>query len=117
MKNRNLAVDILAGFYLFICGISSIRYLAMDLSIIQGTVPATAQILCFAATISVIVYFFKPVIGCVGLFIVNVCGLLISLQNNNPKAIAFYIFVLIILSIPLAGYFRRKPSVVLIKRN
>lgn len=101
---------LVAGFFLILCGVSSIRYIAMDISLIEARVPIATQVLCFTATIASALCFFRPLFGCVGLLAVCCCGLVLSSQAADGKAIAFYVIVLFVLAISLMGFRNQKPG-------
>ena len=101
---------LVAGLFLILCGISSIRYIAMDISLIEGSVPITTQVLCFTATIAAALCFFRPLFGCVGLLAICCYGLLLSTQAANGKAIVFYVIVLCVLASSLRDFRKQKPE-------
>jgi len=91
---RKWYLTLLAGCFLVLCGISSVRYIAMDISLIDARVPAATQILCFAATISAALYFYRPMVGSVGLMAISFYGLLLSTQAANARGVVFYAMVI-----------------------
>ena len=94
-------LTLIAGCFLILCGISSVRYIAMDISLIDGRVPTATQIPCFAATISAAWYFYRPMVGSVGLMAISFYGLLLSTQAANARGVVFYgiVIALFIISI------------------
>jgi hypothetical protein len=102
-------LTLIAGFFLLLCGISSIRYMAVNISLIGGSVPITTQVLCFAATIAAALYFFRPLFGCIGLLAICCYGLVLSGQAADVKAIVFYVVVLVVLAISITGFRNQKP--------
>ena len=106
-QNNKWYLSSLAGAYLILCGISSIRYLAMDMSLIPGHVPVFTQVLCFAATIAAALYFFRPMMGCMGLAIVTLLALNQAAIARNPTAVVFHVIILLVLSVSVLGFLRR----------
>ena len=99
-----------AGLFLMLCGISSIRYIAMDISLIERSVPITTQVVCFAATFAAALYFFRPLFGCVGLLAICCYGLLLSAQAADAKAVVFYVIVLFVLASSLRDFRNQRPA-------
>ena len=81
----------------------------MDVTLINGSVPISTQILCFAATMAGAIYFVRPLVGCVGLLAVCLYGLFLSAQTANSEAVVFYAIMISGLIIPIFGVIRRKP--------
>ena len=102
-------LTLIAGSFLIICAVSSVRYLAMNASLIEGFVPISIQVLCFAGTVAAIVYFIRPMLGCLGLLAVCLCALALSAQAADSKAIVFYIIMIFALLIPFLGLLHSKP--------
>jgi len=101
-------LTLIAGFFLLLCGISSLRYFAMDVSLIDGSIPISTQVLCFAATIAAALYFFLPLIGCIGLLIISCYGLALSIQASDTKAVVFYAIMLVVLAVSINSFRRQK---------
>jgi hypothetical protein len=100
-------LTLIAGSFLILCGASSMRYLAMNVSLIEGFVPISTQILCFAGTVAAIVYFIKPMFGCSGLLAVCLCAMVLSVQAADAKAIVFYAIIISALLVSILGSLRR----------
>jgi hypothetical protein len=81
----------------------------MNVSLIEGIVPISTQILCFAGTVAAIVYFIKPMFGCSGLLAVCLCALALSVQAADAKAIVFYAIIISTLLVSILGSLRRHP--------
>ena len=101
-------LTLIASFYLVLCGLSSMRYLAMDISIIEGYIGITTQLLCFGATIAAAIYFFRPAFGCLGLLIISLCALVLSVQASDSRAIVYHCMIVAVLIIPILGFLRRR---------
>jgi len=102
-------LTLIAGSFLVLCGVSSVRYLAMNVSLIEGFVPISTQILCFAGTLAAIVYFIKPMFGCSGLLAVCPCALALSVKAADAKAIGFYVIIISALLSSILGSLRKQP--------
>ena len=89
MLSRKWYLTLIASTFVIVCGFSSMRYLSMNISLIEGTVPISTQILCYASTISAILYFVQPLIGCSGLLAVCVYAFALSVRAADSKAVVF----------------------------
>jgi len=102
-------LSLIAGCFLILCGISSVRYIAMDISLIDGSISIATQILCFAATISAALYFYRPMVGSVGLMAISSYGLLLSTQAADARGVVFYSIVIALFMISIMGFRRQRP--------
>ncbi len=108
MITKKWYLTLVAGYFLLLCGLSSARYIAMDVSLINGSIPISTQVLCFAATVAAALYFFRPMIGCVALSVISLYGLLLSARAADAKGVVFYGIVLAVLIIPIMSFLRGK---------
>ena len=102
-------LTLIAGLFLILCGVSSVRYLAMNVSLIEGFVLISTQVLCFAGTVAAAVYFIRPMLGCSGLLAVCLYALALSAQASDSKAIVFYVIIISALLVSILGSLRRHP--------
>lgn len=93
----SLCLKLLAGLYLFVCGVCALRYLIISLSASGAHVPWAVQGLCFGGLISSAVYFIRPRAGWVGLLVVTILAILCTASEGRPEAMAFHVVVLAIL--------------------
>ena len=91
----------LAVFYGLLCGISSIRYLYLDLNPSSGYVPWTTQVVCFGAAVGTILYFVNPRIGHHCLVATTVLVLMMFAPSGEWAATSFHLVVLGMLYVPL----------------
>jgi hypothetical protein len=102
-------LTLIAGSFLILCGVSSVRYLEMNASLIDGWVPISTQVLCFSGTIAAILYFIRPMLGCVGLLGVCLCALVLSIQAADSGAVIFHMIIISALLVSILGSLRRNP--------
>lgn len=114
--SRKWYLTLIAAFFLVMGGLGSIRYLSMNVSLIGGSVPIGTQILCYAVTISAILYFVHPPIGCSGLLAVCFCAFVISVRADDPEASVFYAMTIWILLVPTLRFLRKKRGVCIAHR-
>ena len=81
----------------------------MDVSLVDGSVPISTQVPCFAAAIAAAFYFYRPLIGCIGLLSICGYGLVLSSRAGDVEAIVFYVLMLLVLSVSIMGLRNQKP--------
>ena len=106
---RKWYLGLVAGVALVLCGLCSVRYVAMDMSLIAGRATILSQVLCFGGAIAGASYFFRPMMGWAGLCAVSLCALGLSVRAGDAGAIVLYCFVMVVLLIPV-GFVRRRHS-------
>ncbi|MCX5634300.1 MAG: hypothetical protein NTW55_00455 [Planctomycetota bacterium] len=95
-------IYLLAAYYSGVCGIYSIYYLHQDLIASSLYVPWRKQAVCFAATVSAILYFFKPNIGFYCLLLSTLATILFASLDFDIPAIVFHTVIFCILTFSIA---------------
>jgi len=103
-------LKLIAGAFFILCGFSSVRYVVMNVSLIDGSVPISTQILRLSGTIAAILYFIRPMLGCSGLVAVCFYALVLSVRVVDSEAVVFYCVVISTILIPVLNSLRRNPS-------
>ena len=98
----------LAAVLLLLCGVSTLRYLWIDLFRADTSVPWTTQALCFALTAGSAAYFVSPRWGHRCLLGVAVAVFLVASPQGPPAAVVFWLGVLLLLAMPYVGFIARR---------
>ena len=92
---------ILAAYYGLVCGISSIRYIYLDLHPAGASVPWLTQLLCFGTTVGAILYFFHPRLGHRCLVVLTTMVVVLAASGGDGRGATFHLIVLGMLCLPL----------------
>ncbi len=93
-----------AGLFTVLCGLSSLRYIWLNIAGDASIAPWT-QFLCFALTASSATYFFRPRIGFFLMLAITLLVLLVEAPAGPPATVAFWLGVLALFLLPLAVTF------------
>ena len=110
MYSRKWYLDVMLGVYLILCGVSSIRYLLMDISIMDGHVPYFTQMLCFGATFASVLYFFYSRVGCAVLAVITLLAASQAAIVYDAKAIVFHSLIFAVLAYNIACSLRNRQT-------
>lgn len=100
-RQRHWYITLLAAGYAIIGGCASIRYILLHFRADSGDIPVIPQLLCFALTISAVLYFWRARLGHVMLAVLT--GLtILAIGYTDVKATAFHYSALAVLLLPLA---------------
>lgn len=100
---------LLAAVFVLLCGLSTLRYLWIDL-LGGGSVPLVTQIVCLLFTVSGIVYFIRPRLGHHALLGLTSFVLLTHAGSGPPSGDVFWYLVLGFLLLPYLPTRRRLAS-------
>jgi hypothetical protein len=95
-------ISLMAGIYAIICGATSVYCIAQDFRSDGATIPIAVQLLCFALTVSAIVYFVRAAVGSAMLSFFTAMTI-VAIGTTDPKATVFHVVVLAIFMLPIVA--------------